>query len=223
MKFEDNSLELSRDALFPTMVWTADLPESEVHNEKLVEGILDWKKATPGIVRSNEIIGWHSDVNMHMLPEFSKFTNFIWLCLEGVFKDCSYKGHPSITTMWGNVNQRYSFNRPHLHPESIISGVYYVQVPRNSGRLRLFTPNNHCRMLSGGRQNTSPPLWTEPEIVYTASARKLIMFPSEIVHEVEPNRNDDYEIDNPEGWRISIAFNCSQADWAESALLRDHG
>lgn len=206
-KFEENSLELSRDALFPTMVWTANLPESQVHNEELLENILDLKKSSDGIVRSNQMSGWHSEVNLHTLPEFAKFTHFIWMCLDGVFKDCGYSFKPSINTMWGNVNPRNSFNRCHLHPNSIISGVYYVKVPENSGKLRLFNPNVHSRMqgscndINGWITNPKCPIWRESEIVYTPSERKLIMFPSEILHEVDPNLNDDY--------RVSMAFNCS--------------
>ena len=184
-KLDGDSLLINRDALFPTMIWTADLPEREVQNEKLFKDILDLKETSDGIVRSNQIAGWHSNVNLHTLPEFSRFTNFIWLCAEGVFKDSGYSFKPSITTMWGNVNPQNSFNKCHLHPDSIISGVYYVKVPENSGKLRLFNPNVHSRMQVSCYDQC--PMWKKPELVYTPSERKLIMFPSEILHEVSFN------------------------------------
>jgi|TARA_R100001530_G_scaffold83524_2_gene58274 uncharacterized protein (TIGR02466 family) len=201
-KPDDNSLLINRNALFPTMIWTADLPEREVQNEKLLKDILDLRETSDGIVRSNQLTSWHSDVNLHTLPEFSRFTHFIWLCAEGVFKDSGYSFKPSITTMWGNVNPQNSFNKCHLHPDSIISGVYYVKIPENmegSGKLRFYNPNIHSRMQTSCYDQW--PMWEQPEIVYTPSERKLVMFPSDILHEVEPNLSDEY--------RVSIAFNCS--------------
>ena len=179
-------------------------------NEEVEKSVLSLRENSSGIHRSNQMGSWHSPIDTHKLPEFSDFAFFVTRCVREVFNDWGYSGEPWISTMWCNVNPRNSYNKSHIHPESLISGIYYIRTPKDCGRLRLFNPNIHARMISDSRKSSDHPIWNESEIVYDPSPRKIIMFPSEILHEVEPNLNDEYDIDDPRGWRISIAFNCSQ-------------
>ena len=43
---------------------------------------------------------------------------------------------------WVNVNNRGDYNRRHHHISTkfLLSGVYYVKVPENSGRFRIYDP-----------------------------------------------------------------------------------
>ena len=42
--------------------------------------------------------------------------------------------------MWANINPTYSYNKTHTHPNSMWSGVYYIKVPKKSGKLFLEDP-----------------------------------------------------------------------------------
>ena len=37
--------------------------------------------------------------------------------------------------LWVNINGRGHYNKPHNHPETHFSGIYYVEVPEHSGAL----------------------------------------------------------------------------------------
>jgi mannose-6-phosphate isomerase-like protein (cupin superfamily) len=69
----------------------------------------------------------------------------------------------------------------HSHEEAdeLLSAVYYLQVPPDSGRLVLWDGDRDVRC--------------------TPQEGLLLMFPPQLPHEVEPNRSD--------GTRLSVAFN----------------
>ena len=52
-----------------------------------------------------------------------------------------------IKNLWININGYKDCNRRHYHPESIISGVFYVKAPDKSSILRFFHPSSYffCR------------------------------------------------------------------------------
>jgi uncharacterized protein (TIGR02466 family) len=49
--------------------------------------------------------------------------------------------------MWANINPPGGFNRAHIHPNSLWSGVYYVKTPKNCGHLKVRRPKI-CSMIS---------------------------------------------------------------------------
>ena len=93
---------------------------------------------------------------------------------------------------WININSKGSYNRKHTHvlppeqlhyefrPQSLISGVFYVNVPSDkSGNINFYFNDN--------------------KITITPKTNDLVIFPSDLYHSVEINEDD--------GDRISIAFN----------------
>ena len=62
-------------------------------------------------------------------------------------KDYGITGKLGLGNMWANINPTYSYNKTHTHPNSMWSGVYYIKVPKNSGKLFLEDPRpgpNHA-------------------------------------------------------------------------------
>ena len=109
-----------------------------------------------------------------------------------------------ISNMWANVNPRGGSNKPHTHPGAVFSGVFYIQVPKNSGDICFTHPaNNHnyhfnvhtvtnWNIVNSGGRNITP------------SVGKMIMFPGYQNHYVEPNlSNED---------RIVLGFNITLTD-----------
>jgi len=99
---------------------------------------------------------------------------------------------------WVNVNKQYQWNDIHDHNPyagTMISGVYYVKTPPKCGRLRLFDPRwfttnaPDLRYFNDG--NSYHYFDPEPNL--------MILFPSWLKHDVEPNQSDEE--------RISVAFN----------------
>ena len=92
---------------------------------------------------------------------------------------------------WANVNSPGSRNSLHTHKEDELSCVYYLQ-GTNTGDLRFPNPAN----LLGDCCKTSP--FTR-DFLFAPADGDLIVFPSWLPHEVEPN------LSNRE--RINVAFN----------------
>jgi len=99
-----------------------------------------------------------------------------------------------ITQSWFNYNKKQTQHHPHSHPNSIISGVFYLDddlAPINFHRedkiinldliLKDFNEFNSSNYSIPTKKNT------------------LIMFPSKVTHGVQPN--------NSEKDRISLSFN----------------
>jgi uncharacterized protein (TIGR02466 family) len=91
---------------------------------------------------------------------------------------------------WTNVNQQNSRNTIHAHKSAIFSGVYYIQ-GTNTGALRIINPANIL-----GECNSLSPFTRD--FYYEPKDRDLILWPSWLPHEVEPNNS------NKE--RINIAY-----------------
>ena len=108
---------------------------------------------------------------------------------------------PIIDNIWININSKGGFNRPHLHNDDLFSGVFYVKTPEHSGNI-VFT---HPAQQQQYHFTTTPQIveeWTDTNsgMMYQyAQPGKIVMFPSWLLHYVEPNLSDQD--------RISIAFN----------------
>lgn len=93
----------------------------------------------------------------------------------------------------------------HMHPNSIISGAYYVYAPAGSEPLKLHKPHQ----LGGPVINWHQPNevihnkpWTWSWMNFKTQTGRLILFPSQIYHSVEGYNN----INNQKG-RCVLSFN----------------
>ena len=202
---------LLREQWFPTDIWYVDHPTAEKTNQKLIKDINRWHdRDTKGIVRSNSL-GWHSAVDMHHRSEYNHFTKWLFEKVNEIFKGMSY--HPETEAfcdnMWANINMRYSHNRNHVHPGALWSGVYYIQTPKDSGRIWFTDPRGEAHTMvprHGPHKDRSQ--WRE--VYYEPIPGRLILFPGWLTHEVEPNLNKEFKEDDRRGYRYSLSFNFIQ-------------
>lgn len=103
-----------------------------------------------------------------------------------------------LSNMWFCINRFKDFNKPHNHPFSILSGVYYVKVPKNSGRLVFKNSNAIDNFIHAG-DIKNYNIYNASEWFMEPEENMLYIFPSWITHYVEPNLSKKE--------RISIAFN----------------
>jgi len=91
-------------------------------------------------------------------------------------------------SLWINVNPPGGYNHNHVHPGSLLSGVFWVKVPDDSGHLIMHNSmemNNWCL----GPNN----------FIFGPMEGTMVLFPSYIPHNVTTNKSDDV--------RISLSFN----------------
>ena len=186
---------------FPTLIYIKKLPNAEKLNQYLEPRIIKWSQQNKGVAKTNAG-GWHSETNMNKREEYKPLTIELFNMQEEIYKKENLSRKPVMGNMWANINGPGNYNRPHVHPNSLFSGVYWIKTPENSGNLMLYDPRpgTHMSMPNRTDGKLPPELWRE--VQYSPKAGTCIMFPSWLWHEVKPNQSSDT--------RISVSFNFLQ-------------
>jgi uncharacterized protein (TIGR02466 family) len=205
--------DLNREYYFPTPIYYRDVPGAAELNARIRPLIYAWRERDPeGIVRSNvhRAGAWHSPVDMNRREEFGELTERVTATAAEVFRDQGYDpGSPPVCdNMWANISPRHGFNRHHVHPNVLWSGVYYVQTPPGCGRIFFTDPRPQSMMLTA-RHHPDRPRGVEAwsEVYFEPIEGRILLFPSWLVHEVEPNLSTE---PGPAADRISVSFNFFQ-------------
>ena len=103
--------------------------------------------------------------------------------------------------MWININEKGNYNALHNHPHSHISGVFWIKTPDNCGDIVFENPHHFDRYIEIRNLNQEIAEETKNYFGYTFFAKEgsILLFPSDIRHEVQQNNSDEE--------RISISFN----------------
>lgn len=99
-----------------------------------------------------------------------------------------------ITQSWVNYSKKGQWHHSHEHPNSILSGVFYVQSDEND---KIFFEKNHYEQISFPTEKfnlyNSKTWWLE------ATQGRLVIFPSSLRHSVNMIETDHT--------RVSLSFN----------------
>ena len=187
---------------FPTPVYIQEVPNAGELNFYLEKNILQWQKEDPKGVSKTNVNGWHSQTDMNKKEEYNPLTKELFNMQFEIYKKELLTLKPVLGNMWANINYKGGFNRPHLHPNALFSGVYWIKAPENSGNLMLYEPRPgmQCTMPDRKEGKLPPELWRE--VHYQPRAGTVVMFPAWLWHEVRPNESNDT--------RISVSFNFLQ-------------
>ena len=208
-----SEVSIKVERYFPTLIFSLEVPDSESLNADLIEAIYaERERDEAGIRKSNvpELGGWHSHVRLHRDAKFAELVRHVDAAAEMMCGELGY--HKSyrlkIGTMWSIVNPPGGLNRAHIHPGCIWSGVYYVQAPRNSGRIEFIDPRTQNLMTPAKYiPDTRRPrnCWTK--VQYKPSAGRMLIFPSWLYHSVATNRS---RAKGKAADRVIVSFNLSQ-------------
>ena len=187
-----------KEQFFPTTVYGKDI---KLDNQMLANEIVMWSKKDKGVVKTN-MNGWHSQTNMHTFPQFKPLVDALYEMQNEVYKEEWLDRKPMLGNMWANINYPGGYNRPHVHPNCLFSGVYYVKSQPGAGQLVVNDPRPGIQTMMPTRIKGQPPkhLWREAHIDPVPG--RIIMFPAWLWHCVEPNQSNDI--------RISVSFNFIQ-------------
>ena len=187
-----------KEQFFPTIIYGKDI---KLDNQLFANEIIEWSKRDPGIKKTNRN-GWHSKTDMHDMPVFKPLVHELFVMMNDIWKEEWLDREPVLGNMWANINYKEGYNQPHIHPNSLFSGVYYVKALPNSGKLMCNDPRPGIQTTLPVRKPGQPPkhLWRETHIEPIPG--RIIMFPAWLWHCVEPNKSNDI--------RISVSFNFLQ-------------
>ena len=186
------------EGFFPTLIYAKDV---DLNTDQLANDIVAWSKQDKCIKKTN-VKGWHSETNMHEMPQFKSLVDELFKMQFEVFKEEWLDREPRLGNMWANINPPGGYNRPHIHANSLFSGVYYIKAPANSGKLVCNDPRPGVQTVMPTRKKGQPPKHLWREVHLEPKVNRIIMFPSWLWHYVEPNESNDI--------RISVSFNFIQ-------------
>jgi uncharacterized protein (TIGR02466 family) len=173
------------DNLLPT---TAPLKSSI---QTMLNDSMLWKRTASGGFQTEDLSEVRYDSYIELLSK-------VGALVSQVGKLWNIPQQLELINYWTNVKHDKHFGVSHLHPNSIISGVFYVNVPFGSGGITFERPDNQelCfRVLE-------PNAYSCKHFTVDSKENMLLLFPSFMRHRVEVNR-----FQNAHDQRISISFN----------------
>ena len=108
-----------------------------------------------------------------------------------VARELGWARKPKLDSLWVNLLKGSGHHSGHIHPHSILSGTFYVEVPDGSGAIRFEDPRLPLMMAAPQRDGTFVTVEPKPGL--------LLMWESWLRHEVLPGSGKDE--------RLSISFN----------------
>jgi len=131
-------------------------------------------------------------------PEIAEITRFCEESLEEYFNEIyapKNNVRPYITQSWSNYTSKGQWHHKHEHPNSFISGVFYVQAKRETDKIFFYKNSYQQIKVQTDNYNAynSESWWFEVE------TGQLILFPSHLTHMVQTVETEET--------RISISFN----------------
>tara|TARA_B100000787_G_scaffold77489_1_gene56974 strand:- start:100 stop:678 length:579 start_codon:yes stop_codon:yes gene_type:complete len=184
-----------REEFFPTSVFGKDI---KLDNDKLAQDIINWSNQDQGVQKTN-YKGWHSTTDMASKPEYQPLVNELMIMCKEMFKEEWLDRKPVLGKMWANINPKEGMNLPHMHPNSLFSGVYYVKSNPQAGRLKIYDPRPGAQIVIPERKEGQPPKHLWRNATFDPVIGRIMMFPAWLWHAVEPNQSDEL--------RISVSFN----------------
>jgi uncharacterized protein (TIGR02466 family) len=106
-------------------------------------------------------------------------------------KESGLDRKPRLDSLWVNLLKTSGHHSGHIHPNSLISGTFYVEVPGGSGAIRFEDPRLPLMMAAPPRPDAFVGIDPRPGL--------LLLWESWLRHEVLPGSG--------RGERLSISFN----------------
>jgi uncharacterized protein (TIGR02466 family) len=104
----------------------------------------------------------------------------------------------ALDSLWINVMDRGGIHTAHIHPHSVISGTYYVEVPKGAADIRFEDPRL-AMMMAAPPRKARARRENQTFVQVSPKPGTLLLWESFLRHEVLPNAAP--------GKRISISFN----------------
>jgi uncharacterized protein (TIGR02466 family) len=130
--------------------------------------------------------------------ELTKLRDFLETSISEYFKTVYNPKHQvnlKITQSWTNYTENGQYHHKHAHPNSFVSGVFYVQANKEKDKIYFYR--------DAYQQIKFPPsewnVWNSESWWFEVGTGDLILFPSSLTHMVETVQHDQT--------RISLSFN----------------
>lgn len=123
-----------------------------------------------------------------------------------------------IDCMWANVHDSGHKHQSHVHPNSFISGVFYLQVPEESemvGDLYFNDPRTLKSMMYADFKKSSPI--SDRNWIYKPETGMMVLFPGWLEH------GTNIFVCNSGEKRVAVSFNYSVLKCSSKTMRFNHG
>jgi uncharacterized protein (TIGR02466 family) len=181
------------EPVFPTPLYKTQIQISKDYKNNLENYFkkFEYVKHRSGTWGTNPTI--HNLIDGEIFSNLKKqFEEHLTTYTKEVFK---YDVDSYITQSWINLNPPGSYHSLHYHTNSLLSGVYYFDIPDGVPGIAFENVRKHCVEIF-------PTEWNQYNVhCWNVSVAEgdLILFPSHMYHEVMENTSSET--------RVSIAFN----------------
>jgi uncharacterized protein (TIGR02466 family) len=193
-------------SLFITQLYEAEIADPALLDDLAhsIRSLAEDDQAGLRWSRENRFAGYTSYASLNDLPRrdptISELAKLLARHAVKFAEDCAFDlpRKPRLDSLWANLLKSSGHHSGHVHPNSIISGTFYVEVPNGSGAIRFEDPRLPLMMSAPPRQKDAPE---ELQSFVSVEPRPglLLMWESWLRHEVLPGTG--------RGERLSISFN----------------
>jgi len=184
-------MEATINGIFPTPVYISKL------DRELSKQELDLVNKSKKDFYKNE--GNITSNNTYILEEkpFKTLKKDLMLRVDDYFNKvlATKNVEPYITQSWLNYTETNQFHHTHEHPNSLVSGVFYINADKDNDKIKFFKKNY---------QQIKPEvkdwnLYNSESWWFSVKTLDVVLFPSSLTHCVEVKQGTNT--------RISLAFN----------------
>jgi uncharacterized protein (TIGR02466 family) len=104
----------------------------------------------------------------------------------------------ALDSLWINVMEKGGVHTAHIHPHSVISGTYYVAIPKGASAIKFEDPRL-AMMMAAPAKKTDAPRASQTFVRIAPTPGTVLLWESWLRHEVPQNA--------VRGQRISVSFN----------------
>ena len=193
-------MQLDKTDLFPTRLWSARPEVLQAHVPAWITHLNDLRTSDPEPAGRSTRGGWNTRTDLLQQPVFKLLHDVIAEATSAALREQQPRRDTRfVLSGWANIHDHGGHNTLHLHPRSLLSGCFYLQVPPQAGALVFRDPRPGVLLdhFEGDGLHAQPFVCIRPE------SGQLLLFPHWLEHRVDPNQDV-----SP---RISIAFNAVSA------------
>jgi uncharacterized protein (TIGR02466 family) len=175
--------------LFPTPLYITNI------NAQLNPCYKEYLLSSPTIANMGNLRG--EDGYVLNQPMFGEIKQFIMLNIKEYIKNIygDVELDVYITQSWANYTKPKEFHHKHSHPNSFISGVFYISAIKGEDMIKFYKERNPIFDINTTTRNN----YNSQDVAILVETGDLVLFPSNFTHEVPQTTSNET--------RISIAFN----------------
>tara|TARA_R110000782_G_scaffold66783_2_gene135259 strand:- start:405 stop:1019 length:615 start_codon:yes stop_codon:yes gene_type:complete len=179
--------------LFPTPIYFTNLKRSfslkelkevEIHKKKLSQNTGNYNTLNSYILNGKTFIPLKKELELHIKDYFNR-----------IYSPEDNKITPYITQSWLNYTDKNQYHHIHEHPNSLVSGVLYINADEKYDKIKFHNKQYNCFKITPKNFN----MYNSTSWWFPVKKTDLVLFPSSTTHSVENKEGDNT--------RVSLAFN----------------